>query len=199
MNGRTKQEDFKEKVFPHLEILLQFSLSLTKNGRDAATLLREAMAEAYRSWDESIPEPRFRFWLHKILTRRFYNDFQRRSRPPVPICGDNIDDSLVKNNRLFSTATSDTRQQSSQAGELDEDVECFKAVAGLPRVYRSAMILSYLEGFTHREIAGLAGVKPHAVESLLNRGRRFLREELFSHLVGNGNLENFTDQAKASG
>ena len=84
-------------------------------------------------------------------------------------------------------------------GEFDEDVNYFTAIASLPAVFRSAMILSYLEGFSYREIANLAGVQPHAIESLLNRGREFLREELFAHLMGSDSLETVADRTVATG
>ena len=48
MSESAKRLDFKDKILPHLEVLLQFSLWLTKNGRDATRLMCEAMAEAYR-------------------------------------------------------------------------------------------------------------------------------------------------------
>ncbi len=35
-----RRSDFKDKIMPHLEANLQFSLRLTKNGRDATRLMR---------------------------------------------------------------------------------------------------------------------------------------------------------------
>jgi RNA polymerase sigma-70 factor (ECF subfamily) len=202
MSESAKRLDFKDKILPHLEVLLQFSLWLTKNGRDATRLMCEAMAEAYRSWDELIPEENCGIRLHKILTRRFFSGFQQYSQPLTPISDDNVDnvdDSLIKNNRLFPVAATNPGQQSFTAGESDEDVNYFTAIAGLPAVFRSAMILSYLEGFSYSEIADLAGVQPHAIESLLNRGREFLREELFAHLLGSDSLETVADRTVAAG
>lgn len=197
MSENERRSDFKEKASPHLEVLLQFSLWLTKNGRDAARLMREAMAEAYGSWDASIPEDSCDIWLHNILTRWFYNGFQQHSRSLVPISGDNVDKRLVKNNRLFSGRTTNASQKSFMTGESDEDVSYFKAIAGLPVVFRSAMILSYLEGFSNAEIANLTGVRPHAIESLLNRGRGLLREELFAHVMDNDSLNTVADRVRS--
>ena len=59
---------------------------------------------------------------------------------------------------------------------------CLEAIARLPAVYRSAMILSNLEGFSTDEIARLAGVGPPAIDSLLVRGREIVREELLDCL-----------------
>jgi hypothetical protein len=62
------------------------------------------------------------------------------------------------------------------------------AIMRLPAAFRSAMILSYLEGFSTREIADLAGVKPKAIDSLLKRGRELLKDEVFVLLVGKGEI-----------
>jgi DNA-directed RNA polymerase specialized sigma24 family protein len=84
MSEGEKRLDFKDRVSPYLEVLLQFSLWLTKNGRDAAQLMREAMAEAYRSWDVLMPDECCKMWLHKILSRRFFDGFHQHMRPLVP-------------------------------------------------------------------------------------------------------------------
>ena len=62
------------------------------------------------------------------------------------------------------------------------DGQCPEAIAHLPAAYRSAMILSNLEGFSTEEIARLAGVRPHAIHSLLLRGRELVLEELLEDL-----------------
>jgi RNA polymerase sigma-70 factor (ECF subfamily) len=193
-----KRQGFKDNILPDLEVLLQFSLALTRNGRDAAELMRDAMEEAYRVWDETMPEENCRMWLHKILTRRFFEGFLQHARPNAPISGANIDKSLIKN-RIWPTTATGTRQKSQPTGKSDEDVNYFKAIAGLPAMYRSAMILSYLEGFSNGEIAELAGVRPRAIESVLDRGRRFIREELFAHLMGDDGPDMVVARMAASG
>jgi len=78
------------------------------------------------------------------------------------------------------------RQVPSSVSDAESVTEYSDAIAGLPEVFRSAMILSFLEGFSNTEIAGLAGVPPHAIDTLLERGREIIREELFAYLMGNG-------------
>jgi len=194
----TRRSDFKNKMSRHVVFFLQFSLWLTKNGRDAVELMREAMAEAYRSWDESMPEESRRIWLHNIFTRRFIVNIQPPARPQVANCSDTAGEHLVRNNQLSPGTTTNARQQSWQIGASDDDVNYFEAFAGLPAVCRSAMILSYLEGFSNAEIADLAHVRPPAVESILHRGRTFIREELFAHLMGDDCIDAVADREAES-
>jgi len=197
MNNSENRLTFKTEVLPDLEILLQFSLWLTKNGGDASSLMRDALKEAFESWEKWTLEESRRIWIHKILTRRFFNGFQQAQKSQAPIAV-NVDDRLIKNNRLFPDTAIIFRQPSFLSGESNEDLDYFKAIACLPAVYRSAMILSCLEGFSNREIAELAGVEPQKVETLLNRGRTFLREELYAHLMGKEEFKEKSDQESAS-
>jgi len=194
-----KRSNFKDKVLPGLEFLLQLSLCLTKNGRDAIGLIREAMAEAYWSWDESISEVSCKMWLHTIMTRRYFDGFMQRSRPHVPHSGNNVDEKPGENARPCPTTTINNREDSFLTGESQEESGLIEAFAGLPLKFRTAMILSYLEGFSNQQIANLAGVQPHAIESLLNRGREFLREELFAYLISHKSLDTVADREAASG
>ena len=53
-----------------------------------------------------------------------------------------------------------------------------RAMAGLPERQRAALVLVHFHGMTGRETAGALGVSEEAVESLLARARRRLRQEL---------------------
>ena len=188
-NDGTQRPDFKSTITPHLELLLQYSLRLTKNGLDATRLLREALIEASLSFDESPPERHWDMRLQEILTRRFLNGQHEPSEPTIQIQPDNIDESLVKDNLLIPVASDTDQKQLWLTAGSDSDERYLNAIAGLPAVCRSAMILSYLEGFSTTEIADLSGVQPQAIESLLGRGRGFIREQLFLHLMGDDQTE----------
>ncbi|MDH3240414.1 MAG: sigma-70 family RNA polymerase sigma factor [Alphaproteobacteria bacterium] len=54
------------------------------------------------------------------------------------------------------------------------------ALDALPARQRSALVLTYYEGFTNREAGRLLGISAEAVESLLARGRRALKDALQS-------------------
>jgi DNA-directed RNA polymerase specialized sigma24 family protein len=73
MSESAKRVYLRRMVSPHLEVLRQISLLLTKDGLDATRLAHETVEEAYRSPDESIPEENCSLWLFRILTRRFLN------------------------------------------------------------------------------------------------------------------------------
>lgn len=176
-----KKIDFRDKLLPDLEVLLQFSLWLTKNGRDAIRLLREGLAEAYQTWDSSTDE-RCYLRLHGILARRFAVNFQK-SIPDEDSNG-RFKTIADGSSHLCSVDTDACVNLDFQNAHLDTDVTYLKLIATLPPEFRSVMILSYMEGFSNQEIAKLAGIAPTMVESVLGRGRRFLQQELFVSLMG---------------
>ncbi len=191
--------DFKDKLVPHVEVLLKFALCLTKNGRDAARLLRESVAEAYRVWFVLPSEEECGRQMHAIIVRRFLNEFSHPVHPQAPLNSESDVDSFSWDNQLMQTSMAEVRHQAWQDSESNEDVLYLAAIADLPAVFRSAMILSYIEGFSNREIADLAFAPKRTVESLLDRGRGFIREELFAHLMGDINVESVAIRKVGSG
>ena len=194
----TKRLEFKARISPHLERLMQFSICLTQNGRDATRLLRDAIAEAYRGWNDSMSEPGCSNRLHTIITRRYFIGFKRPTLPVLLNVRSNYRVSCDGPVRPSFTTTTVNLNNAWVTGESEVDNSYLKAIAGLPPVFRSAMILSYLEGFSLSEIADLAGTPPHAIGSLLNRGRRLIHEELFQYLIGEEGLEQERDLVSES-
>ena len=52
-----------------------------------------------------------------------------------------------------------------------EEREAYEAVLALPRPYRTAVHLYYVEGYSVAEVAALMGAKEGTVKSWLSRGR----------------------------
>lgn len=190
--------EFKEKILPHLEALLQFALFLTKDGHDAVALMREAMAEAYASRDESIAEGHLKNWLNKILVSRFFNSCQN-SYPFILVSGDNTGGGHARVNRFLDAVSTNNTKLSFAAGESDQELNRFKAISSLPVVCRPSMILLYLKELSKKWITDPAGAPLLEIEPILDRGRGFIQEELFSYLFGNSGHAMVMDKAEVSG
>jgi hypothetical protein len=55
-----------------------------------------------------------------------------------------------------------------------------------------------LPGFSNRETADMALVRPQAIESVLDWGRKFIREELFAHLMRDDSVNTIAAREAAS-
>ena len=76
------------------------------------------------------------------------------------------------------------RQGDFFASIVDEEV--LSRIQELPEDYRTAVILSDLEGFTYQEIADMTDVPVGTVKSRLFRGRRVLQNALYDYAVSMG-------------
>ena len=189
--------DFKYRLTPHFVVLLRISLRMTKNGRDATELMREMIADAFRSWDESMPEEDYDIQLYDTLTRRFFDGFQQHVSQSTSVHDARVDENLFRNNQLFAGSSADVDKLPLTVAS-DEHANVLKAIAGLPEMFRSVMILSYVNGLSNKEIADLTGVHPYAIESLIDRGSGLLSEELLKLMVDNADYAMLADRAAKS-
>jgi RNA polymerase sigma-70 factor (ECF subfamily) len=67
---------------------------------------------------------------------------------------------------------------------FDDDVSA--AIGKLPEDFRLVVILSFLEGFSYQEIAGITGLQIGTVKSRLHRGRKLLQKGLWDYALRNG-------------
>ena len=104
-------------------------------------------------------------WL--FGTARFKVIDHYRGRSPawdLPIADEDLD-----------TIASD---ESVEVDQIIERAHLISALDQLPDIQRLAILLRYTDGFSLRETAALLDKSEHAVESLLVRGRRALRQLL---------------------
>jgi hypothetical protein len=168
-----------------VEVLFQISLRLTRNGRDAIRLVREAIEMARDAWDESLPIDYCDVRLYDILTRRFFSGFQPLPRSVTPKPGDNCDDCLRRNDRPNAPSTIDVQPALLLTHNADNFLFFVDAIDRLPSTFRSIVLLSFVEGFSTLEIADMSGIPPESIESLLDRGSELLGEELCVLLLNN--------------
>ncbi len=113
----------------------------------------------------------FSAWIHGIA-RNLAIDFLRRRRSTVPLPDPS------------STAGPVARNTAPDAGATDHEtrVALERAIAGLPLVFRTAVVLCAIEGMSYEEAAAIEGCPAKTISSRLARGRALLRTALARHL-----------------
>jgi len=195
MTGQIKRQtnrrrQFEVEAIPHMDALLRTALRMTKNTSDADDLVQEAMVKAYRSWDKFELGSNCRAWLFKIMTNLFINEYRSKSRTPVSLSVDDIDDSFLYG-QLSMAGSQRTPEEELFNRILDDDVK--NAIAELPEDYRLVVVLSFVEGFSYQEIADIVDLQLGTVKSRLHRGRKLLQKKLYDYAVKNGYLRNKTE------
>ncbi|MEW6412015.1 MAG: sigma-70 family RNA polymerase sigma factor [Candidatus Zixiibacteriota bacterium] len=188
MADRKKEELAKRKAFesealPHMDALLRTALRMTRNESDAEDLVQETFVKAYRFWDKFEPGSNCRAWLFKIMTNIFINDYRSKSRSPMAVNVDEVDDNFLYG-QLATVESAENPERHLFSKIFDDDVK--KAIENLPDDFRLVVVLSFLEGFSYQEIADIADLQLGTVKSRLHRGRKLLQKELFDYAIKNG-------------
>lgn len=182
-NFAEKRQAFEKEALPHMDALYRTALRMTKNVGDAEDLVQEALVKAYRFWDKFEPGSNCRAWLFKIMTNVFINEYRSKSRSPMSVNVDDIDDNYLYG-QLATSSDGDNPEKELFAKMLDDDVK--KAIDELPEDFRIVVVLSFLEGFSYQEIAEIADLQLGTVKSRLHRGRKLLQKELLDYAIRNG-------------
>ncbi|HVO09885.1 MAG TPA: sigma-70 family RNA polymerase sigma factor [Vicinamibacteria bacterium] len=148
---------------PHARSLYGTALRLTRNPQDAEDLLQETLLRAYRGFASYRPGTNVRAWLFTILHRVRTDVLRKRGRSP-------------QTTELADDGPAVNPEHESRLTAGNEDVQ--RALAEVPEVFRSALVLRDIEEFSYEEIAGILGVPVGTVMSRIHRGRAHLRRLL---------------------
>ncbi len=187
--GVKKRKSFEAEALPHMEALYRTALRMTKNESDAEDLVQEAYVKAYRFWDRFEPGSNCRAWLFKIMTNIFINEYRSKTRSPMSVNVDELDDNFLYG-QLAVDQTTRNPEQELFSRIFDDDVK--KAVESLPDDFRLVVVLAFLEGFSYQEIADIMDLQLGTVKSRLHRGRKLLQKALWDYAIKNGYIKGTT-------
>ncbi len=178
---------FAEEALPCLDAVYRFALRLAGgSGAEAEDLVQETYLRAYRSWNTYERNTHCRSWLFTIcrnVARRAWLSRERLNlRNATDIDLDDIGE-------LPASATLVEGEGGDPARSFFDsfvDEEVLRAVDGLPVEFRSAVVLSDLQGMSYLEIAEVMGVPLGTAKSRLHRGRRLLQKALYDYAIEMG-------------
>src|SRR5215216_4946289 len=130
---------------------------------------QEAALQAMLGLDRLERPERFGAWLGGIglnVCRRWRREQAREDWSPAALTG----------GRALPDPEPDSPADAAEAAETARRVR--RAVGRLPAGQRAAVVLFYLVGMAHREVAAALGIGVGAVKTRLHKGRAALREEL---------------------
>ena len=155
---------FAVLVERHLLAIHAFNYRLTRNADDAADLAQDTFLRVWSGAATWRPgRVKFTTWLHRIA-RNVCIDAHRRRRDAAPADFDAMESGDPKPE---AAPEQDAIRQALDA-----------AIAALPERQRSALVLCHHQGMSNRDAAAVLNVSVDALESLLARARRALRQQL---------------------
>lgn len=144
------KDAFIERVIALRDTLYRVSYSLLPNRYDQDDAVQETVKVALLKWETLRDDRAIKPWLTRILINECYSILRKRKRE-IP-----TDDVLVE-------------------VPMSGDREIIEALMLLEPRHRLPMTLSYIEGYTTREIGQIMRLPESTVKSRLKRARELLR------------------------
>src|SRR4028118_693451 len=156
---------------------------LAPDWQDRADLAQEVWIRVYRNIKRLNEPVKFRGWLSRIATNLFYDELRKRKRVRTPLSLDvprALEDGEVD---WEIPADSPGPDEDLTTREFYEQLR--SAIADLPEVFRTTIVLREIQGLAYEEIAEMTGVSLGTVKSRIARARQRLQLELQKYLDGN--------------
>ena len=154
-------------VRAHRGDVYRHAYRLTRDPHNAEDLTQDVFVRVFRALPSYRPGGSFRGWLHRITTNLFRDKLRRGRLVRFDPLGDNTD-------RIIDSGP-------TPAELLDErtlDADLVEALRALPPHFRSAVLLSDVQGLSYAQVATTLGINLGTVRSRLHRGRARLRTAL---------------------
>jgi RNA polymerase sigma-70 factor, ECF subfamily len=180
---------FEEEALPHLDAVYRFALRLSGAPDQAEDLVQETFLRAFKSWNQYTAGTAAKSWLFTICRNVFLRSRERVHRHDE-IVTENVGRSGPGPNPINPVWASVLGVDPE--GEFFDSIvddRIIDAINRLPEEYRTAVVLSDLEGLPYAEIADLMDVPVGTVKSRLFRGRRQLQKVLYDYAVEMGYIE----------
>lgn len=158
---RTQRGDadaFQILLHRYLPVIQNYAARMLGNSADAADIAQEVFIRFWQK-SESFDNNRAKLstWLHQIAHNLCIDHFRRNAR----------------------FASSDELPEEAMEDQKDETHQHIKAaIAQLPERQRSALLFCHYQGLSNKQAAEILEVSVDALESLLARARKSLRNYL---------------------
>ena len=143
-------------------------LRITNNEMEAEDVLQDSFVSAFKNLASYKGTASFGSWLKRIVVNNAINLVKKRR----------LDFQPMENTTDYEDRTEEV-MDADLIYEVDEVKEC---IMMLPEGYRTVLSLYLLEGYDHKEIAGILGITESTSKSQFNRSKKKLREILKERL-----------------
>jgi len=176
---RGEKEKFRMMVEQYQQMVFRTCMGFLHNKDDADDLTQDIFIQAYQSLSRFKGEAAFSTWLYRIAVNASLNKVRKSSKNLI----------LQRIDAFFGT------DKSGEAPFLPSDHEdpenilirqehvewVRRALDSLPENQRTAIVLSKYDDLSQKEIAEIMKTSQGAVEALLQRAKKNLREKLSAH------------------
>lgn len=159
---------FDELVDRHYSVVVTAAYKVLMDVEAARDCAQDAFLEAAGNLPDLREKSKFANWIYGISYRK-------------AIC-------VLRRNKLHVVAMEHKKDESrsiirlgspsEQAETTEKHASIRKALNEIPEIYREVIVLKYIDGRSHEEIARILDLSHAAVDKRLTRGKDLLRESL---------------------
>ena len=161
--GRGEPAATRLLVAAKLPCILGLATRMLRDASEAEDVAQEAFVRVWRNAGAWQPgRARFDTWLHTVVLNLCRDRLRRRREVASDAVPEAIDPAPDAEARLIETERGDAVMQ---------------AIAALPERQREAILLVHYQDLSGAEAAAALDISVEALESLLGRGRRTLRQQ----------------------
>ena len=170
MEEKDKLARFEQIILPHMDAAYNLARWLTRNEHDAEDMVQEAYLRAFKFFS-AFHGMDGRAWLLTIVRNTCYTWLhQNRANEMTTMFDEEI-----------HSVDTDTSNPATLAMRSADHQILTRALDELPVEFREVVVLRDLEGFSYKEIAGIANIPTGTVMSRLARARERLKNILCGH------------------
>jgi len=173
---------FEKELMPFATSLYNFAFRLSLDEDDASDLVQDTYLKAYRFFDSYQTGTNAKAWLFRILKNTFINDFRRKSKQPIKVDYQDVENTYNSDD-VDESQTTDLRSDTVRDLLGDEVV---RALNSIDVDFRTVIILCDMEGFTYEEMAKILDIPIGTVRSRLHRARHLLKMQLLEYAKKQG-------------
>jgi RNA polymerase sigma-70 factor (ECF subfamily) len=181
------EDAFEELVTRYQGPILGYLTGMLSDRDEALDATQETFVRLFTRADRHRAQGSFRAWLYKMATNVALDLLRKRRRrrwvrlfEPAGASAVSGDGSGVSAEAARAPLPWTGAPSSALGGLLADEraAAVQRAVATLPAVYRTALILKDLQDLPYEDVAGALGVSAGTVKSRVNRARNLLRDKL---------------------
>lgn len=170
------RDDFRILVEKYQQRVFRLAMGFVHDREDAEDLTQEIFLNAWLSLAKFRGSSSFSTWLHRIAVNACLNHTRKNKGTILDRISSFLGTEAVLTSEI--PLTEDNPEEIIINKEHKEWVQ--RALGSLPENQRSAIVLSKYEDLPQKEIAEILNITEGAVEALIQRAKKNLREKLLS-------------------
>lgn len=173
------REAFQELVRSELPALYSLARRLVRDG--AEDLVQEALLQGYRAYGSLKDDAAGGRWLKAILVNVFRDQLRKRARSVDELATGDLEDFSLYRTLIDQDPFPYSDSLHTDFLEAFGPEDLHEVLLRLPEIYRAALVLRYMDGFSTKEIARLLGAPLGTILARLHRGRNLLERTLWAY------------------